>query len=265
MKRAVPCLVASTPTPPLERDDFGRKRHRAELEREEAEKEAALEAALFKAARTTWKDGGHIDHADIAALVLKTEPGETVAINDTCDPPAVASTASRHTFRPRPKPSLRAALAGGVYAHTPATSGRDALLVQPEDALEAAMLAHAAKLKQEQYLREEEEREAMAEEMRKIAELELEAAAIEREAKLFEAQRMEQLEREALAFEEEAAKAESRKLAMLARQPADSFAMSFAFGPRWNVGDVGDARRNTSSMRHRLPLPPAPSFVANSR
>lgn len=262
MKRATSCLVAGTATPALERDDFGRKRHRAELEREEAEKEAALEAALFKAARSAWKDGGHIDHADIAALVLKTEPSDTVAINDTCDgTTAVATAPSHNTFRPRHKPQFRA-LAGGVYAHTPAPSaGRETRLVQPEDALEAAMLAHAAKLKQEQYLREEEEREAMAEEMRKIAELELEAAAIEREAKLFEAQRMEQLEREALAFEEEAAKAESRKLAMLARQPVDSFAVSFAFGPRWNVGDA----HRRSSVRHRLPLPPAPSFVANSR
>lgn len=177
----------------------------AAWERDEAEKEAALEAALLKAA-------SHGDHEDIAALVLKVgwrSPNE-------CDHAAAAHDMLQSIFEPQ-------------YDQDWAPVDRG---------LEATMAAHTARIEHEQRLREEEEERVMAEDMRKIAELEREAEAIERATKAIEAARIAQLEREAFELEEAAIAAEATKRAELQRAREDAFSVSFAVGPRWAIHKV---------------------------
>lgn len=94
--------------------------------------------------------------------------------------------------------------------------------------LEEAMQAHTVKLQLEQMQREEDERLAMAEDMKKIAELEKQAEEIESAAKAAEAQRIEQLERQAYAFERAAHAFENMET------PKTNNDVSFAVGPGWN-------------------------------
>eukprot|EP00630_Chrysocystis_fragilis_P000497 CAMPEP_0197390744 /NCGR_PEP_ID=MMETSP1165-20131217/2610_1 /TAXON_ID=284809 /ORGANISM="Chrysocystis fragilis, Strain CCMP3189" /LENGTH=217 /DNA_ID=CAMNT_0042916251 /DNA_START=78 /DNA_END=731 /DNA_ORIENTATION=+ len=195
--------------------------------REELEREEAEKEAALEAALLTAASalkGDGEDAGELAALVLKT--GE-----------ALPSPTSTTQF--------------------PAEVSKDA-------SLETAMAAHSAKLRYEQQVRDEEEREAMAEDMRQIAELEREAEAIEREAKAFEAARMERLEREALVLEQAAVAAESTRQAQLAKEREDAFSVDFAVGPRWTI--------NTSLPKRQLSLPrrplfsqPPPAFVPTFR
>lgn len=180
----------------------------AAWERDEAEKEAALEAALLKAT-------SHGDCDDIASLVLKVGWRAT----NGCDHAAAAAAAHdmlQSIFEPQYDQDW-----------TPVDRG-----------LEATMVAHTARVEHQQRLREEEEERVMAEDMRKIAELEREAEAIERATKAVEAARIAQLEREAFELEEAAIAAEATKRAELQRAREDAFSVSFAVGPRWAIHKV---------------------------